>query len=119
MIVERKGDVRMIPEIVATDQRRSAEVTAGLLARFAVVVSIQSEWIRRIGVEGDLSILCVEEVLAVGSLLGAGIRWCPEHTGGSQADRDRKRNQPESMKGSKEGHRRALSRNMLPVSSVA
>ena len=109
----------MIPKIVAIDERGSAEVTLGLLARLAVVVSVQSKWILGIGVQGDLGILLVEEVLAVESLLGGGIRWWPEWTDGSHADRDGKRNQPESIEGSREGHWRALSHNVLPVSSVA
>jgi hypothetical protein len=61
----------------------------------------------------------VEEALAVESLLSGSIRCWSEWTDGSHADRDGKRNQPESMEVTGEGHWRALSHNVLPVSSVA
>jgi hypothetical protein len=66
-----------------------------------------------------LGILLVEEALAVELLLGGGIRRWSEWADGSQPDRDGKCNQPASMEGTGEGHRRALSHNVLPVSSVA
>ena len=73
MLIERAGNVRMIPKIVAIDERGSAEITFGLLARLTVVVPVQTKWILGISVQGDLRILLVEEALAVESLLGGGI----------------------------------------------
>jgi hypothetical protein len=119
VLIDRTGDVRMVPKIVAIDERGSAEVTLRLLARLAIVVPIQSKWILGVNVQGDLGILLVEEALAVESLLGGSIKCWPERADGSQADRDRKSNQPASMEGTGEGHRRALSQSVLPVCSVA
>src|SRR5829696_2359824 len=111
MVVERKGDSRIIPKIVAVDEVGSAEVTLRLLARLAVVVPVQSKRILGVSVQGDLRILLVEEVGTVESLLGGCIGWWPERADGSHPDHDRKSDQPESIEGLREGHRRALSHN--------
>jgi hypothetical protein len=109
----------MIPESVAIEERGSAEVTLRLLARLTVVASVQTKWILGISVQGDLRILLVEEAFAVESLLSGGIPCWSERADGSQADRNGKRNQPESMDGTGEGHWPALSHHVVPVSSVA
>jgi len=64
----------MVTEIVAIDERGSAEVTLRLLARLTVVVPVQTKRILGVSVQGDLRILLVEEALAVESLLCSGIR---------------------------------------------
>jgi hypothetical protein len=119
VLIERSGDVRVVPETIAFDKLGRAELLRGLLARYIVVVPVESKRIHRIRIESDPGVLLVEEVRAVGSLLGSGIRRWPERADGSQADRDGKCNQPESMKGAREGHEPALSHKVSPVSSIA
>ena len=74
MLVERAGDVRVALETIAIDELGRTELLCGLLARYVIVVPVESNRIRRIRLESDLSIVLVKEIRAVGSLLGGGIR---------------------------------------------